>query len=135
MSRSSVRFRQVAPLSTGGLNCGFALAQDPIQRLGVDLCPQPCPHGVLTLDRMASTDTPGRARAARGDLEGIRQRGGRYQVRVFAGWDPVIGKRIDLTGSAKTEREAVKPRDKLRVASRGDKRHGSAHECHAFSPA
>jgi integrase len=62
---------------------------------------------------MASTDSPGKGRSS--DLEGIRQRGDRYQVRVFAGWDPVTGKRIDLTGSAATERAALRLRDKLRT--------------------
>ncbi len=33
------------------------------------------------------------------DLIGIRQRGGRYQVRLFSRQDPVIGKQVVLTGS------------------------------------
>ena len=47
-------------------------------------------------------------------MDGIRQRGGRYQVRVFAGWDLVTGKRIDLTGSAADEAAALEMRDKFR---------------------
>lgn len=39
---------------------------------------------------------------------GIRQRGGVYQVRVYVGVDPVTGERVDLTGTAPTEREAEK---------------------------
>ncbi len=66
-----------------------------------------------TLGLMASTDTPGKGRTR--DLEGIRRRGDRYQVRVFAGWDPVTGKRVDLTGSAENERAAIRLRDKLRA--------------------
>ncbi len=39
---------------------------------------------------------------------GIRERGGVYQVRVYVGTDPVTGERVDLTGTAATEREAEK---------------------------
>jgi hypothetical protein len=39
---------------------------------------------------------------------GIRERGGVYQVRVYVGADPVTGDRVDLTGTAVTERDAEK---------------------------
>jgi integrase len=39
---------------------------------------------------------------------GIRERGGVYQVRVYVGTDSVTGERVDLTGTAATEREAEK---------------------------
>lgn len=39
---------------------------------------------------------------------GIRERGGVVQVRVHVGTDPVTGKRVDLTGTAASEREAEK---------------------------
>jgi hypothetical protein len=39
----------------------------------------------------------------------IRERGGVYQVRVYVGLDPVTSERVDLTGTASTEREAEKP--------------------------
>ena len=45
------------------------------------------------------------ARRRRG---GIRERGGVFQVRVHVGTDPVTGQRVDLTGTATTEREAEK---------------------------
>jgi integrase len=45
------------------------------------------------------------ARPPRG---GIRERGGVYQVRVYVGIDPVTGERVDLTGTAASEREAEK---------------------------
>lgn len=54
-----------------------------------------------------------RRRAAK-DLTGIRQRGGRYQVRIFGGHDPVTGKQVMLTGSAEDEAAAIKLRDKFR---------------------
>jgi hypothetical protein len=38
----------------------------------------------------------------------IRERGGTFQVRVYLGEDPVTGERVDLTGTATTEREADK---------------------------
>ena len=49
------------------------------------------------------------------DLTSIRQRGGSYQVRVFAGDDPVSGQKMYLTGSAPDEAGAVKLRDKFRA--------------------
>jgi len=39
---------------------------------------------------------------------GIRERAGVYQVRVYVGLDPVTGERVDLAGTAATEREAEK---------------------------
>jgi len=39
---------------------------------------------------------------------GIRERGGVFQVRVYVGADPVTGERVDLTGTAASEREAEK---------------------------
>ena len=45
------------------------------------------------------------------DLEGIRQRGGTYQIRVSAGYDPTtVGM---LSDSAQTEDAAVLVRDRL----------------------
>ena len=48
------------------------------------------------------------------DLTGIRQRGARFQVRIFGGIDPATGKQLILTGSAATEAEAVALRDGFR---------------------
>jgi len=48
------------------------------------------------------------------DLTGIRQRGTRFQVRIFGGIDPATGKQLILTGSAATEAEAVALRDGFR---------------------
>jgi len=36
------------------------------------------------------------------DLTGIRQRGARFQVRIFGGIDPATGRKLILTGSAAT---------------------------------
>jgi integrase len=49
-----------------------------------------------------------------GDLTGIRQRGNRFQVRVFGGMDPATGRQLILTGSAKTEADAIALRDGYR---------------------
>ena len=48
------------------------------------------------------------------DLTGIRQRGARFQVRIFGGIDPATGKQLILTGSAATEAEAIVLRDGFR---------------------
>jgi hypothetical protein len=48
------------------------------------------------------------------DLTGTRQRGARFQVRIFGGIDPATGKQLILTGSAATEAEAVALRDGFR---------------------
>ncbi|MBV9919693.1 MAG: hypothetical protein JOY78_02400, partial [Pseudonocardia sp.] len=48
------------------------------------------------------------------DLTGIRQRGARYQVRIFGGIDPATGRKLILTGSAATEAEALALRDGFR---------------------
>ena len=48
------------------------------------------------------------------DLTGIRQRGNRYQVRVFGGMDPATGRQLMLTGSAKTQADAIALRDGYR---------------------
>jgi integrase len=48
------------------------------------------------------------------DLTGIRQRGGTYQIRVSAGYDPVTGRQLMLSDSADTEDAAVLIRDRLR---------------------
>ena len=48
------------------------------------------------------------------DLTGIRQRGDRYQVRVFGGNDPATGRQLILTGSAKTQADAITLRDGFR---------------------
>jgi integrase len=55
-----------------------------------------------------------RRKQAPKDLTGIRQRGGRYQIRLFGGQDPVTGKQVMLTGSAEDEDGAIKLRDKFR---------------------
>jgi len=39
---------------------------------------------------------------------GIRERGGVFQVRVYVGIDPVTGERVDLAGTATSERDAEK---------------------------
>ncbi|MBV9029008.1 MAG: hypothetical protein JO364_01595 [Pseudonocardiales bacterium] len=41
-----------------------------------------------------------RGKQAPKDVTGIRRRGGRYQVRLFGGQDPVTGRQVMLTGSA-----------------------------------
>jgi hypothetical protein len=48
------------------------------------------------------------------DLTGIRQRGNRFQVRIFGGVDPATGRQLILTGSAATQAEAIALRDDLR---------------------
>jgi integrase len=48
------------------------------------------------------------------DLTGIRQRGARFQVRIFGGIDPATGRQLILTGSAATEAEALALRDGFR---------------------
>jgi integrase len=48
------------------------------------------------------------------DLTGIRQRGNRFQVRVFGGTDSATGRQLVLTGSAKTEADAIALRDGFR---------------------
>jgi len=48
------------------------------------------------------------------DLTGIRQRGARFQVRIFGGTDPATGKQLILTGSAATEADALALRDGFR---------------------
>ncbi|MDQ2879693.1 MAG: site-specific integrase [Actinomycetota bacterium] len=55
-----------------------------------------------------------RRKQAPKDLTGIRPRGGRYQIRLFGGQDPVTGKQVMLTGSAEDEDSAIKLRDKFR---------------------
>jgi hypothetical protein len=48
------------------------------------------------------------------DLTGIRLRGSRFQVRIFGGMDPATGRQLVLTGSAKTEADAIALRDGFR---------------------
>ncbi|MGH3480185.1 MAG: hypothetical protein ACRDQD_25530 [Nocardioidaceae bacterium] len=55
-----------------------------------------------------------RRKQAPKDLTGIRQRGGTYQVRVSAGYDPVTGRQLMLSGSADSEEAAIVIRDPLR---------------------
>ena len=55
-----------------------------------------------------------RRKQAPKDLTGIRQRGSTYQVRVSAGYDPVTGRQLVLSGSADTEDAAIVIRDRLR---------------------
>ncbi len=49
----------------------------------------------------------------------IKKRGGRWRVVVQAGPDPVTGKRRQLSGSARTEREAVRLERELRLQAEG----------------
>jgi integrase len=49
----------------------------------------------------------------------IQRRGSRWRVVVQAGRDPVTGRRRQLSGSAKTEREAVRLERALRVQAEG----------------
>jgi len=63
-----------------------------------------------------------RRKQAPKDLTGIRQRGGRYQIRLFGGLDPVTGKQMMLTGSAEDEDAAIKLRDKSVSRSRRRRR-------------
>ncbi|MGH3718596.1 MAG: hypothetical protein ACRDRI_07085 [Pseudonocardiaceae bacterium] len=58
------------------------------------------------------------------DLAGIRQRGGTYQIRISAGYDPVTGRQLMLSGSADTEDAAVLVRDRLREQVRTTPRRG-----------
>jgi integrase len=51
---------------------------------------------------------------AEADLTGIRQRGGRFQVRIFGGIDPATGKQVIHTGSAPTQEAAIALRDGFR---------------------
>jgi hypothetical protein len=53
-----------------------------------------------------------RRKQAPTDLTGIRQRGGTYQVRVSAGYNPVTGRQLMLSGSADTEDAAILIRDR-----------------------
>ena len=48
----------------------------------------------------AYTPPMARGKQAPKDVTGIRRRGGRYQVRLFGGQDPVTGRQVMLTGSA-----------------------------------
>ncbi|MGB6163007.1 MAG: hypothetical protein WCF33_07040 [Pseudonocardiaceae bacterium] len=52
------------------------------------------------------------------DLTGIRQRGGTYQIRISARYDPVTARQLFLTGSADTEDAATVLRDGLRAQVR-----------------
>jgi integrase len=52
----------------------------------------------------------------------IRQRGNSYEVRVYAGTDPLTKKRIDLVGTAETPDDAEKLRTKL-LSQVDEKRH------------
>ena len=60
---------------------------------------------------MQAHDQP---KAQGADLTGIRQRGARFQVRIFGGIDPATGRKLILTGSAATEAEALALRDGFR---------------------
>ena len=59
-----------------------------------------------------------RRKQAPRDLTGIRQRGSTYQIRVSAGYDPVMGRQLFLSGSADTEDAAIGIRDRLRAPVR-----------------
>ncbi|MGH9076205.1 MAG: hypothetical protein ACRDY0_01915 [Acidimicrobiales bacterium] len=45
----------------------------------------------------------------------IQKRGGRWRVVVQAGRDPLTGRRLQLSGSARTERDAVRLGRQLRI--------------------
>jgi integrase len=64
---------------------------------------------VSTLSRVT------RKKQAPRDLTDIRQRGSTYQIRVSAGYDPVTGRQLFLSGSADTEGVAIVIRDRLRT--------------------
>jgi integrase len=68
---------------------------------------------------MAATKPPRRSRTK--DLQGIRLRGGSYQVRVDGGRDPETGKQVILTGSAQDEAGAIRLRDRFRTDIAGNK--------------
>jgi integrase len=59
-----------------------------------------------------------RRKQAPKDFTGIRQRGSTYQIRVSAGYDPVTGRQLFLSGSADTEDAAIVIRDRLRAQVR-----------------
>lgn len=59
----------------------------------------------------ATTARRGRSK----DVQGIRLRGGSYQVRVYGGRDSRTGKQVILTGSADTEAAAIKLRNRFRA--------------------
>jgi hypothetical protein len=48
------------------------------------------------------------------DLTGVRQRGGRYQIRLFGGQDPVTGELVLPIGSAEDVGAAIKPWGEVR---------------------
>jgi hypothetical protein len=73
-----------------------------------DYCPIDCPIRHVNVLGMAPRKRP------TADLTGIRQRGARFQVRVFGGIDPATGKQLILTGSAASEAEAIALRDDFR---------------------
>src|SRR4029453_14921121 len=52
----------------------------------------------------------------------IRQRGNAWQVIVHAGRDPLTGKRQNLTGTARTKREAQALRARLLTQAAGGRR-------------
>lgn len=47
-------------------------------------------------------------------LTGDRQRGGRYQIRLFGGQEPVTGELVLPTGTAEDVGVAIKPWDEVR---------------------
>lgn len=68
---------------------------------------------------MTSTKRAGQARPK--DLQGIRQRGSAYQVRVYGGADPVTGRPVMLSGTAMSEKEAIRLRNRFRGEVAEDK--------------
>lgn len=56
----------------------------------------------------------------------IEERGGSFRVKVFAGLDPLTGKRLYLTGTSRSRREAEKIRTRL-LADVDAKRNASTH--------
>lgn len=59
-----------------------------------------------------------RRKQAPKDLTGIRQRGGSYQLRVSGGYDPVTGRQLVLSVSARTEADAFVLHDQFRAQVR-----------------
>jgi hypothetical protein len=55
----------------------------------------------------------GNTGAARRDRGSIEQRGDSYRVKVYAGLDPLTGRRLYLTGSSTSRREAERIRTRL----------------------
>ena len=78
-----------------------------------DFCPTILSNSQPYARHMAATKTPRRNRTK--DFQGIRLRGGSYQIRVYGGRDTETGKQVILTGSAQDEAGAIRLRDRFRA--------------------